>query len=156
MPKRVKTERKSAGRLGKASQTRPLEDIAAAHEHTRKAHASELAEDYVEAIAQLSESTGEARVVDLARLLGVSHVTVVRTLARLQKNGLVTTRPYRSIFLTDEGTRLASHSRKRHAIVEACLIKLGVPAHIARADAEGLEHHVSSQTLTVMERFIAK
>lgn len=156
MAKRATSGRKTSERSGNRGQARPVEDIAAGHVHTRRAHASELAEDYVEAIAQLSESTGEARVVDLARLLGVSHVTVVRTLARLQKNGLVTTRPYRSIFLTDEGAKLASHSRKRHAIVEACLIKLGVPAHIARADAEGLEHHVSSQTLAVMERFVGR
>ncbi|MGH9724440.1 MAG: manganese-binding transcriptional regulator MntR, partial [Candidatus Acidiferrales bacterium] len=54
---------------------------------TRREHANEIAEDYVEAIADLVAETGEARVVDLARRLGVTHVTVIRTIARLQKTG---------------------------------------------------------------------
>ncbi len=125
---------------------------AASHARTRKAHASELAEDYVEIVADLIASTGEARVVDIARRLGVSHVTVVRTLARLQRAGLVSTRPYRSIFLTGEGARLAEASRRRHEIVLAFLLWLGVPPAIAHTDAEGIEHHVSPQTLAAFER----
>lgn len=50
---------------------------------TRREHASEIAEDYVEAIADLISETGEARVVDLATRLGVTHVTVNRTIVRL-------------------------------------------------------------------------
>src|ERR1041384_1480002 len=79
---------------------------------TRREHAAETAEDYVEAIADLSEAHGEARVVDLARRLGVTHVTVNRTLARLQRNGLVMAKPYRAIFLTTAGRKLASESRR--------------------------------------------
>lgn len=120
---------------------------------TRKAHANELAEDYVEIIADLIDTTGEARVVDIAARLGVSHVTVIRTLARLQKIGLVTTRPYRSIFLTEEGRKLATQSRKRHDIVLGFLLALGVPAAAANTDAEGIEHHVSPPTLAAFERF---
>ncbi len=68
---------------------------------------AETAQDYVEAIADLSAALGEARVVDLARRLGVTHVTVNRTLARLQQAGYVNTKPYRAIFLTDAGRKLA-------------------------------------------------
>jgi DtxR family manganese transport transcriptional regulator len=125
---------------------------AASHARTRKAHANELAEDYVEIVADLIAATGEARVVDIAQRLGVSHVTVVRTLARLQKLGLVTTRPYRSIFLTDEGARLAEASHRRHEIVVAFLLSLGIPPAIAHPDAEGIEHHVSPQTLAAFEK----
>src|SRR5215471_14434786 len=63
---------------------------------TRLEHANEIAEDYVEAIADLVSETGEARVVDLAKRLGVTHVTVNRTIARLQKTGFVTSQPYRA------------------------------------------------------------
>jgi DtxR family manganese transport transcriptional regulator len=73
---------------------------------TRREHASEVAEDYVEAMADLIAETGEARVVDLAKRLGVTHVTVNRTILRLQKAGFVTSQPYRAIFLTDNGTRI--------------------------------------------------
>ena len=60
---------------------------------TRREHANEIAEDYVEAIADLVTETGEARVVDLAKRLGVTHVTVNRTIARLQRTGYVTSQP---------------------------------------------------------------
>lgn len=124
------------------------------HKRTRRAHAAELAEDYVETIAGLIESSGEARVVDLARCLGVSHVTVVRTVARLQRDGLVTARPYRSIFLTDAGRALARRAGVRHRIVIDFLRALGVSEPAACADAEGIEHHVSAETLGAFERFV--
>ena len=124
------------------------------HKRTRKAHAAEIAEDYVEAIADLIDSAGEARVVDLARCLGVSHVTVVRTIARLQRDKLVTARPYRSIFLTDDGRKLAERVRRRHQIVIEFLRALGIGERAACADAEGIEHHVSAETLAAFERFV--
>ncbi len=122
------------------------------HRQTRREHAAEIAEDYAEAIADLTDAAGEARVVDLAHRLGVTHVTVNRTIARLQRNGLVTSQPYRAIFLTDKGRRLAAASKKRHELVVAFLRSLGVPERIARMDAEGMEHHVSPETLAAFER----
>jgi DtxR family manganese transport transcriptional regulator len=126
------------------------------HKEVRRAHATEIAEDYVEAIAELITSAGEARVTDLARRLGVSHVTVVRTVARLADEDLVTARPYRSIFLTDAGKALAERSRDRHEVVLRFLEALGVPADIAALDAEGIEHHVSAQTLAAFERYLRR
>jgi DtxR family manganese transport transcriptional regulator len=120
------------------------------HRHprrTREEHSHEIAQDYVEAIAELIAQTGEARVIDLARRLGVTHVTVARTIQRLQREGLVTSLPYRSIFLTASGSKLSEESRSRHEIVVEFLESLGVPAVIAQSDAEGLEHHVSQETL---------
>ena len=88
----------------------PLSDkeTAAYQRRTRQQHAQERAQDYVEAIADLISQHGEARATDLARSLGVTHVTVIRTVQRLQRNGLVTSLPYRSIFLTEAGRKLAS------------------------------------------------
>lgn len=125
------------------------------HARTRIAHRRERAEDYAEAIADQIAQTGEARVVDLARAMGVSHVTVVRTLARLRRDGLVEAQPYRSIFLTPAGEVVAKASQKRHRVVVAFLAALGVPKRIAERDAEGIEHHVSAETLAAMERFAA-
>ena len=125
---------------------------ASARRHTRHAHARENAEDYAEAIAELTESAGEARLVDLARRLGVSHVTATRTIARLQREGFVTTQPYRAIFLTDRGAALAREARERHDVVVQFLRSLGVPEDAAHADAEGIEHHVSPATLEAFRR----
>ena len=113
----------------------------------------ETAQDYVEAIADVTVAHGEARAVDLARRLGVSHVTVVRTVSRLQRDGYVSTQPYRAIFLTEKGARLAEVSRERHQIVLDFLRALGVPEETAQTDAEGIEHHVSPETLAVFKRY---
>src|SRR6202044_1759872 len=96
------------------SSVRPSSQQAENLRRSRRDRASEIAQDYVEAIADLSLSLGEARVVDLARRLGVTHVTVNRTLARLQQSGYVSTKPYQAIFLTDAGRRLAAECKQRH------------------------------------------
>ena len=123
---------------------------------TRRDHAQELAQDYVELIADLIERRGEARVVDLARRLGVTHVTVNRTVRRLQRDGLVTTEPYRAIFLTAAGQRLARECRDRHELVVRFLEALGVPSPVAESDAEGIEHHVSRETLRAFKTYLER
>lgn len=144
-------------RPSKARQTvRPSALQAESLHRTRCEHASETAEDYVEAIADLTASAGEARVVDLARRLGVTHVTVNRTLGRLQQAGYVKTQPYRAIFLTDAGRKLAADSKRRHETVAAFLRSLGIPERVAEMDAEGIEHHVSPETLAAFERVLAR
>lgn len=107
-------------------------------------------------IGDLIGETGEARAVDLARRLGVTHVTVIRTVARLQKAGLVKTEPYRSIFLTPKGKRLAAACKQRHLLIVRFLRAIGVPESAARHDAEGIEHHVSRQTLAAMKKFVER
>ena len=115
----------------------------------------ERAQDYVEAIQALIAVYGEARATDLAKWLGVTHVTVIRTVERLRREGLVSNRPYRSIFLTESGRKLAVESKARHETVVAFLEALGISSPAARADAEGMEHHVSRETLLAFEKFPA-
>jgi DtxR family manganese transport transcriptional regulator len=122
----------------------------------RNDHSQELAQDYVEMIAELIAKNGEARLVDLARALGVTHVTAGQTLRRLQKRALVTTQPYRSIFLTSAGRSLAKESRERHELVARFLTSLGVPAPVAESDAEGIEHHVSPETLAAFAKYLRR
>lgn len=117
---------------------------------TRQAHRDETAEDYVEAIAQLIEECGVARVGELAQVMGVSHVTVTRIIARLCKEGLVIREPHKPIFLTDAGRKMAHESRERHQVVLGFLRAAGVSEHQAQIDAEGIEHHVSTETLAAL------
>lgn len=119
----------------------------------REAHRTEMQEDYVELIAELIAAHGEARASDLAERLGVTAATVANTLARLKRDGLVEMRPYRSIFLTEAGARVAARSRARHEVVLRFLLALGVTADVAEMDAEGLEHHLSEETLAAMGAF---
>ncbi|WP_342321415.1 manganese-binding transcriptional regulator MntR [Kosakonia sp. BYX6] len=119
----------------------------------REAHRRELIDDYVELISDLIREVGEARQVDMAARLGVSQPTVAKMLKRLATVGLIEQIPWRGVFLTAEGERLAQESRERHQIVESFLLVLGVSADIARRDAEGMEHHVSQETLECFRRF---
>ena len=121
---------------------------------TRSAQSSALLEDYAELIADLLTSTGEARPTDIARRLGVSHATAIKTIARLKRAGLATARPYRGVFLTKKGQELADRVRVRHRLVVDVLCALGVSSESAEADAEGIEHYVSETTLKAFAHFL--
>jgi DtxR family manganese transport transcriptional regulator len=134
----VATEAAQARRFGKA----------------RTARSAATLEDYTELIADLIAANGEARMIDIARRLGVAHPTVSKTIARLKREGLVTARPYRGIFLTEAGLAMAKSVHQRHRLVVDVLLALGAPREAAEADAEGIEHYVSAATLRAFEAFL--
>jgi len=120
----------------------------------RESHKQETAEDYVELIYDLIEARGEARVTDLSQRFAVSHATVNKVVKRLKGEGLVVNEKYRSIFLTEKGKELALYCRKRHDLVVNFLEYIGVSSKTAEIDAEGVEHHVSEETLQAFQAFI--
>jgi DtxR family transcriptional regulator, manganese transport regulator len=120
----------------------------------RAARSATLAEDYVELIADLHAAHGEARATEVAKRLGVAHPTALKCLARLKREGYVTSRPYRGVFLTEAGAALAEKVRVRHRLIVDTLRAIGVPAEAAEADAEGMEHHASEATLAAFARFL--
>ena len=140
---------------GSTKPAMPPDGQAEAFCQARAAHRSEVAEDYVELIADLIDVHGEARLVEMAKHLGITQATVSTTVSRLQRDGLVEHRPYRSIFLTEAGRDLAQMARRRHRLVVAFLRTLGLAEETARRDAEGIEHHVSEETLKAFSRFVA-
>jgi len=121
---------------------------------TRAAQSGALHEDYVELIADLLAEAGEARPTDIARRFGVSHATVVKTIARLKREGLATGLPYRGVFLTEKGRELAERVKSRHRLLVDVLVALGAPMEAAEADAEGMEHFVSEPTRKAMVEFL--
>ncbi|AVW92365.1 manganese-binding transcriptional regulator MntR [Celeribacter baekdonensis] len=122
----------------------------------REVQAVALLEDYVEMIGDLIAEHGEARVADIAERMGVAQPTATKAIARLKREGLATSRPYRGVFLTDDGAALADRVRARHRTVVALLIAVGVPEDTAELDAEGIEHHVSDGTLAAFEAYLAQ
>ena len=125
-------------------------------QRVRSDHARELAEDYTEMILELESVRQPVRQTELSRRLGVSHVTVLRTIERLERDGFVVRSRGAGIVLTDRGRRLAEASRRRHEVVLRFLCWLGVPEDVAEIDAEGIEHHVSATTLRRMEKAMSK
>ncbi len=125
-----------------------------AFKKVRADHATETAQDYVEAVSDIVHRQGVCRVKNLAEHMGVSHVTVSRIISRLHDEQFVETEPYRPIRLTAKGERMAAESRRRHEVVLRFLLALGVPDAEAGSDAEGIEHHVGSATLQCMEQFL--
>jgi len=150
MPKREKKNAEDASAL-----LLPAERVQARRfTKTRAAQSGALHEDYVELIADLLATAGEARPTDIARRLGVSHATAIKTIARLKRDGLATGLPYRGVFLTREGHALAERIKARHRLVVDILLALGVPQEAAEADAEGMEHFVSEPTRMAFLEFL--
>ena len=138
-----------ATRLDEVAQTRRFVQA-------RAARSASLLEDYAELIADLFRENGEARIADIARALGVTGPTAVKAIARLKREGLAVSRPYRGIFLTEAGSSLAKRVRDRHRLVVDVLIAIGVQNEAAEADAEGIEHYVSRGTLMAFERYLQR
>jgi DtxR family manganese transport transcriptional regulator len=133
---------------------KPVEHQAHDFGRVRDAHSSEIAEDYVELIADILDSSGDVRAVDLAQRFGVTPATVNNNIKRLVRDGLVRSERYRSIFLTESGRALAEHCRERHRVVRDFLVSLGISSVTAESDAEGIEHHVSKETLAAFVRHL--
>ena len=133
-----------------------LEDMSktnSQYSNIRNQNKNEMLEDYVEAIQEIAEIKGDVKNADLAIHFGVSQATINKNLKRLINFKLAKSEPYRSIFLTSEGKKLASISRQKHEIVYKFLLKLGVSKKVAQFDSEGIEHHVSEETLKLMKKF---
>ena len=123
--------------------------------NARANRSTALFEDYTELIADLAEEFGEARITDIARRLGVTHPTANKAVLRLKREGLVISRPYRGVFLTEAGAAMAQRVKARHRLVVRLLIAVGVPPEAAEMDAEGMEHYVSETTLQAFEAYLA-
>jgi DtxR family manganese transport transcriptional regulator len=122
----------------------------------RKQHSTEAAEDYTELVYDIIESKGQARTCDIAAALGVSHVTAVKTIQRLQAEGYLETAPYKPVTLTLKGRALALEFKKKHQALVTFLRCLGVSSRQSEIDAEGIEHHVSEETLTCIYNYLSE
>ena len=111
-------------------------------------------EDYLEIILQLIDEKGYARVADIAEGLGIAQPSVSNMVRRLDEKGLINYEKYRGMTLTDEGERVARRIAKRHSLLEEFLDLLGIDPDVAYQDLEGMEHHISSQTLRGIEQLI--
>ena len=107
-------------------------------------------EDYLEQIHQLIESKGYARAVEIAANLQVSQASVSAMVQRLDAEGFLVYEKYRGITLTDKGREIALQIIQRHELLSRLLRIFGIDEATIYQDVEGMEHHISPQTLNVL------
>ena len=107
-------------------------------------------EDYLEQIYNLIEGKGYARVVDIAKNLGISQASVTNMIQKLDAEGFVVYERYRGVVLTDEGRKVGAEIARRHEVLTRLLAGFGLDPKTVHEDVEGMEHHISRQTLEVL------
>jgi Mn-dependent DtxR family transcriptional regulator len=111
-------------------------------------------EDYLEVIYELIQQKGYATAVDICESLNVSSPSVTKMLQRLDENKYLRYERYRGINLTHEGIVMAENIHEKHSLLVEFLKMIGVNENIANIDAEGIEHHLHSETLKKLQLFI--
>ena len=114
--------------------------------------ASISAEDYLERIHELIEENGYARAVDIARALNISQPSVTAMVQKLADEGWLNYEKYRGLTLTEKGLSLARSIQERHKILRRFLSLLGVSRSAQEQDIEGLEHHISDETVKALAK----
>ena len=100
-------------------------------------------EDYIEQIYLLIESKGYARVSDIAEALSVHPSSVTKMVKKLDKDGYLNYEKYRGLILTTKGKKIGKRLVYRHELLEQFLGIIGVDEENIYDDVEGIEHHLS-------------
>ena len=111
---------------------------------------SQSAEDYLERIHELITEKGYARVVDIAESLGVKQASVTSMVQRLGELGYLNYEKYRGLILTDKGRGVAQAVQKRHETLSRFFDLFELPLATQQKDIEGIEHHLSADTVQLL------
>ena len=111
---------------------------------------SQSAEDYLERIHELIEEKGYARVVDIASSLQVKQASVTSMVQKLGELGYLNYEKYRGLVLTEKGRQVACNIQKRHETLSRFFSLFGLDPTTQRRDIEGIEHHLSAETVEVL------
>ena len=111
---------------------------------------SQSAEDYLERIHELIEEKGYARVVDIASSLQVKQASVTSMVQKLGELGYLNYEKYRGLVLTEKGRQVACNIQKRHETLSRFFSLFGLDPTTQRRDIEGIEHHLSAETVEML------
>jgi Mn-dependent DtxR family transcriptional regulator len=111
---------------------------------------SQSAEDYLERIHELIEEKGYARVVDIASSLDVKQASVTSMVQKLGELGYLNYEKYRGLILTEKGLKVACRIQQRHETLSRFFSLLGLDSETQHRDIEGIEHHLSPNTVAVL------
>ena len=122
--------------------------------NVKKEDRTDRMEDYLEVIYELVKEKGYATTVDISSYLNVSSPSVTKMVQKLDETGYLKYEKYRGIKLTNEGIRIARNIRNRHGLLAEFFMMIGIDEETANNDAEGIEHHLHSETMRKLEEFI--
>ncbi len=111
---------------------------------------SQSAEDYLERIHALIQEKGYARVVDIASSLKVKQASVTSMVQKLAELGYLNYEKYRGLVLTEKGRAVACRIKKRHQTLSRFFSLIGLAEQTQQQDIEGIEHHLSAETVEVL------
>jgi Mn-dependent transcriptional regulator len=115
-----------------------------------KASPSQSAEDYLERIHELIQSKGYARVVDIASSLKVKQASVTVMVQKLAEGGYLKYEKYRGLMMTPQGLEIAERIQNRHTTLSRFFSLFGLDPETQHQDIEGIEHHLSPETVSVL------
>jgi Mn-dependent DtxR family transcriptional regulator len=111
-------------------------------------------EDYLERIYKLIDEKGYARVSDIAEGLEVHPSSVTKMIQKLDKDSYLVYEKYRGLILTSKGKKMGKRLVDRHQLLEEFLTVLGVNEENIYKDVEGIEHHLSWDSITCIETLL--
>lgn len=112
-------------------------------------------EDYLENIYQLIDQKGYARVSDIAEALSVHPSSVTKMVQKLDQNKYLVYEKYRGLVLTAKGKKVGKRLVDRHQLLEKFLRLIGVREEFVYEDVEGIEHHLSWDSITCVENLVS-
>lgn len=111
-------------------------------------------EDYLEKIYKLIDEKGYARVSDIAEGLEVHPSSVTKMIQKLDKDNYLVYEKYRGLILTSKGKKLGKRLVDRHKLLEEFLEVIGVQPENIYKDVEGIEHHLSADSISCIEMLV--
>ncbi len=114
-------------------------------------------QDYLKALLELSKNAEPVHSTYVADAVGVSRASVSRAMVLLKDEGYITKEKYGTISLTALGRQTAGSVKKRNELIRIFLTDvLGVGDKMAKIDACRMEHTISAETASKLEKYLSE
>lgn len=108
---------------------------------------SEIIEEYLEAVYDLTQEGEAARTNEIAELMHVSPASATEMVQRLSAEGYLAYERYKGAILTEKGLKIAKKIKRKHRLVERFLVDvLGAKSGEFHDEACKLEHAISDES----------
>jgi len=113
-------------------------------------------EEYLEAIYDIVDDKGYAKVSDVAKELDLGLSAVTEMFQKLDDKGYIDYKKYSGVTLTEKGNSVAKSLLNSHKIWEDFFVKIGVDREMADKEACKIEHVVDPEITEKVDELINK